>query len=134
MKKIEMLKNKIKSARENTGEEGFSLIELVVAVGILLILSVVGVVSYSGITNNARQATVDAAAAEVLTAAVAYDSDSDAETTPEKAAETYNNSTKNIKVVANKTGDVITVSATEINDDGTPRNNAKTAERSTTRA
>jgi len=35
---------------------GFSLLELVVAVGILLVLTVGGLVAYNGIVENARQA------------------------------------------------------------------------------
>ena len=62
---------KLKTIKEN--QDGFSLIELVVAVGILAILSVVGVVAYSKITENARQTAVEAAAAEVYKGAVAYD-------------------------------------------------------------
>lgn len=73
--------NEFKKARE-LNEDGFSLIELVVAVGILAILSVVGVIAYSGITDNARTQAVNAAAAEVYTAAVAYDSDGDTTTNP----------------------------------------------------
>lgn len=90
---------KLKTIKEN--QEGFSLIELVVAVGILAILSVVGVVAYSKITENARQTTVEAAAAEVLTGAIAYDSNGDAY----KQAETdWMNSAANdsITVSANK--------------------------------
>lgn len=57
-------------------EDGFSLLELVVAVGILLILSVGGLVSWGPITKRARQAAVNSAASEVLTGAMAYEHDS----------------------------------------------------------
>ena len=65
--------NEFKKARE-LNEDGFSLIELVVAVGILAVLSVVGLIAYSGITENAREQAVNAAASEVYTAVVAYES------------------------------------------------------------
>lgn len=68
----------VKSYLKEVNDDGFSLIELVVAVGILAILSVVGVVAYSKITENARVAAVNAAAAEVYKGAVAYDSNGDA--------------------------------------------------------
>lgn len=63
----------LRNVKDNQG--GFSLIELVVAVGILAILSVVGLVSYAGLTENARKTAVEAAAAEVYKGAVAYDGD-----------------------------------------------------------
>lgn len=40
--------------RKNNTEDGFSLIELVVAVGVLMALSVGGFLAYSGITENAK--------------------------------------------------------------------------------
>lgn len=51
--------------------EGFSLLEIVVAVSILLVLSVVGFIAYQGFTDNARQAAVERAAHDVFTASVA---------------------------------------------------------------
>lgn len=50
---------------------------MVVAVGILAILSVVGIIAYSKITENAHVAAVEAAAADVYTGAVAYDNNGD---------------------------------------------------------
>ena len=46
-------------------EEGFSLLELVVAVGILLVLSVGGLVAYNNILNNARDAQISNIAADL---------------------------------------------------------------------
>lgn len=54
-------------------EDGFSLIELVVAIGVILVLTVGGLIGYSKITDNSRQAAVEKAASEVATAAMAYD-------------------------------------------------------------
>lgn len=51
-------------------EDGFSLLELVVAIGILLVLTVGGLIGYSQITKNARTAAVEKAAADVFTGAM----------------------------------------------------------------
>lgn len=67
--------NRYKTYRNLKGEQGFSLIELVIAVGILAILAVVGVVAYGQLTNQARQTAVDTAAATVLKGALANKAD-----------------------------------------------------------
>lgn len=59
MKLLDYLKQK--------GEGGFSLLELVVGVGVVLVLTVGGVLGYNGITDQARQAAVEKAAAENYT-------------------------------------------------------------------
>lgn len=46
-------------------DEGFSLLELVVAVGILLVLSIGGLVAYSSMINNARDAQASNIAADL---------------------------------------------------------------------
>lgn len=76
----------VKARREAAKNDGFSLLELVVAVGILLVLTVGGLLAYNGITNNARQAAVDSAASEIYTAASAYEADNDPKTKAEDAA------------------------------------------------
>lgn len=119
MKKIEMLKNKIKSVRENAGEEGFSLLELVVAVGILLVLTVGGLLAYSGITNNARTAAAQSAASEIYTAATAKEAAGETNAGAQEAAEewlgaaqdgkfevSYDEGTNSIKVKTVAGGDV----------------------------
>ena len=78
---------RLKNVKVDQG--GFSLIELVVAVGILAILSVVGLVSYAGITENARKAAVEAAAAEVYKGAVSYDMNGDSPDDYKKAAKEW---------------------------------------------
>ena len=71
---MKRLKGYVEKYLKEVDEDGFSLLELVVAVGILLVLTVGGLLAYSGLTKNARVAAVQAAAAEVYTGAVAYDS------------------------------------------------------------
>lgn len=60
---------------EKSNESGFSLLELVVAIGILLILTVGGLVGYSEITDNARKAAAQTAASEISTGIIVSLSD-----------------------------------------------------------
>lgn len=55
---------------KNGNQEGFSLLELVIGVGIMLVLTVGGLLAYNGITANARQASVQRAASEIYDNAV----------------------------------------------------------------
>lgn len=70
-------------------QDGFSLLELVIAVGILLILSVGGVSAYGSMQDNADDAALDQAAQMVYDAAVAYDVDGNDNTSYEKAKKDY---------------------------------------------
>lgn len=74
---------------EELNDDGFSLIELVVAIGVLLVLTVGGLIGYSSITQNAKEAAVETAAAEVYTAAKAYEANGD---DPKDAETRYNDS------------------------------------------
>lgn len=80
--------------KEFAKDDGFSLLELVVAVGILLVLTVGGVLAYQGITNNARQAAVDKAASEAFTAAQAYRLDSRSDTVAKDVEAEWNGTKK----------------------------------------
>lgn len=62
--------NEMKGKVELSNEDGFSLLELVVAIGIILVLTVGGLIGYSQITDNARKAAVESAASAVMTAAL----------------------------------------------------------------
>lgn len=86
-------------------ESGFSLLELVVAVSIMLILGVVGFVAYQNYTDNARKASLDTAANDVLTAVIAEDSDPNGNVM--EVVERYNDTSQDITVditAANQNG------------------------------
>lgn len=98
MKKLSNMIDNLKARRaEMNKEEGFSLLELVVAVGILLVLTVGGILAYNGITNNAKKAATESAASQVLTAALAYENDADPKTDANQAAWEYNKSAETNK-------------------------------------
>lgn len=84
---LKKVKDYRKAVAENS--DGFSLLELVVAVGILLVLTVGGLLAYNGITDNARQAAVDSAASEIYVSASAYEADNLASTTAEDAGDEW---------------------------------------------
>lgn len=56
-------------------EDGFSLMELVIAIGLVLILTVGGLIGYNFLNRNAKEATTEAAAASVLRKAMVNESD-----------------------------------------------------------
>lgn len=101
-------------------QDGFSLIELVIAVAIMAVLSVLGVVAYSGATNNARKAAVESAASSVYTGAVAYDKDDKTETQPVNAADEFNKSAKADTVITtvSMVEDEVCVRAEYVANDG----------------
>ena len=84
----------IKERREAAKDAGFSLLELVVAVGILLVLTVGGLLAYNGITQNAREAAVESAVSEIYTAAAAYEADNNSTTNAARAAQEWEDSQK----------------------------------------
>lgn len=86
------------SKRKNRDESGFSLVDVVVTVAIIVALSVGGFVSYNGLINNAKQGAVDYAASNVYKAALVYESDSNKNTNACNAVDQYNASGNGIKV------------------------------------
>lgn len=86
LKKFATVLNKKKKSFD---EQGFSLLELVVAVGVLLVLTVGGLLAYSSITDNARQASVNNLADEIYTVVSANLSDTDSTTTIASAMENW---------------------------------------------
>lgn len=93
---MDSLRNRLSALRRS--ENGFSLIDVVVTVAIIVALSVGGFVSYSGIVDHAKKAAVDYAASNVYKAAVVYENDSDSATTACSAVDEYNESADGITV------------------------------------
>lgn len=79
-------------------ETGFSMLEAVVVVGVLLALAVGGFIAYGQITENAKKASVETAASSVYTAALAAEMDGDPSTTSALVQSAYNDSQDSIKV------------------------------------
>lgn len=108
---MERLEGCVKSyLKEVNSDDGFSLLELVIAVGILLVLAIGGLLAYNGMIYRARVAAVQSAADEVYKGAVAYESNGETYT---QAADEWNETSKRdksgaqiIKVEAHK-GDAI---------------------------
>ena len=91
------LKNRALKLRENS-EEGFSLIDVVITVAIIVALSVGGFVSYAGLIENAKQGAVNYAASNVYTAAAVYENDTESSTTACTAIDEYNSTSNGISV------------------------------------
>lgn len=79
-------------------ETGFSMLEAVVVVGVLLALAVAGFFAYGPITENAKKAKVKSAASEVHTAVLVASSDGDVNTLPKNVIDDWNGSTGKIRV------------------------------------
>lgn len=89
---------KMRVARLRSKEDGFSLIDVVVTVAIIVALSVGGFVSYNGIVNHAKQGAVDYAASNVYRSAVVMENDGDDDTNACTAVDRYNKSSEGIAV------------------------------------
>lgn len=93
--------NKLKTMRANRlgkDESGFSLIDVVVTVAIIVAISVGGFIAYNGIVLNAKQGAVEFAATNVYRAAAAYENDGDDSTSACSAVREYNSSSEGIDV------------------------------------
>lgn len=95
----------LKARREaSKNEGGFSLIDVVITVAIIVALSVGGFVTYSGIVDNAKSAATAAAADQVYTAAALFQNDGyvnvdgEASTTLQAIEDDYNASANGITV------------------------------------
>jgi Tfp pilus assembly protein PilE len=84
--------------RAVTDEAGFSLIDVVVTVAIIIALSVGGFFAYNGLVEQAKQATVDYAAEQVYRSAAVYENDSDPVSNACSAVDEYNANSEGIKV------------------------------------
>lgn len=85
-------------------ENGFSMLEAVVVVGVLLALAVGGFIAYGQITENAKKASVETAASSVYTAALAAKIDGDPATNTKKVQDDYNNSQDAITITITPAG------------------------------
>ena len=79
-------------------ERGFSLIDVVVTVAIIVALSVGGFIAYAGLVDSAKQGAVDFAASNVYKSAIVYESDTAADTNACSAVDEYNGNSSEIKV------------------------------------
>lgn len=79
-------------------ETGFSMLEAIVVVGVLLAIAVGGFFAYGPIVENAKIAKVKSTASQIHTAVVVYHSDGDPMTHPQDAIDNWNNSTDKIRV------------------------------------
>jgi type II secretory pathway pseudopilin PulG len=79
-------------------ETGFSMLEAVVVVGVLLAIAVGGFFAYGPIVQNAKLAKLKSAASEVYTAATVNQIDGDPTTKPQDALDAWNASSTTIKV------------------------------------
>lgn len=98
--KILKICSRVKDAiRNNSGlQTGFSMLEAVVVVGVLLAIAVGGLFAYGPIVQNAKLAKLKSAASEVYTAATVYQVDGDPKTKPQDALDAWNASSTSIKV------------------------------------
>lgn len=71
-------------------EEGFTLVELVVTVSIMLVLTIGGVVNYQTLTESTQQAAYESAVEETFIAAIVYEADRDDKTDWRTAANQFN--------------------------------------------
>jgi len=93
---MDSLKNRV--SRLQNREAGFSLIDVVVTVAIIVALSVGGFVAYGSLVSNAKQGAVDYAASNTYRSAVVYENDGDDNTTACSAVDEYNSKSQGIAV------------------------------------
>jgi surface protein len=80
----------MKKMEVTRAEDGFSLLEMVVAMGILIVLTVGGILSYNGVQQTAKDTAVESAAKAIHTAAKNYQNDNKSSTSAQRAADEYN--------------------------------------------
>lgn len=98
----------MKSLKNKMGDKGFTLLELVVAVGILLTLSVVGSVAYQGVLYAQKKETMRLTALTVVNKITSNIRDFDPNTNVKTAVEDFNNEVNNgmfnIYTIVDETG------------------------------
>lgn len=84
--------------RKHTLETGFSMLEAVVVVGVLLALAVGGFFAYGPITHNAKMAKAKSIASQAYTAAMVAQYDNDPSTSPATTIEDFNSNNSEIEL------------------------------------
>ena len=102
--------------KKKTIETGFTMLEAVVVVGVLLALAVGGFLSYGPIVQNAKTAAVKSAASSVFTAILVAQVDGDPSTTPTGVVNDYNNSNSRFRAEIREAGTVAVVAAMTTDD------------------
>jgi type II secretory pathway pseudopilin PulG len=110
----------LKKYRDGMKAGGFSMLEAVVVVGVLLALAVGGFIAYGQVTANAKKASTESAASSVYTAAAAAEMDGDNATTVGTVLKAYNDSTDAITVKASGSGETLSVQATNADNTVAP--------------
>ena len=87
-----------KNDRKTAKEYGFSLLEISIAVGVLLVLTMSGALAFRGQQENPKQSAVNNAAESVYSKAFSTLSDEQNDTSPEQVEEEYNKSSEDITV------------------------------------
>lgn len=105
---------RLKNYRSNLKSAGFSMLEAVVVVGVLLALAVSGFIAYGSITANAKKASVESAASSVYTAALAAEMDGDSATDPATVISDFNASQTSIEVAKAGSDKTLAVEARNI--------------------
>lgn len=110
----------LKRKGRSFNDDGLSILELVVAMGIILIITGASIGVYNGINSNAKHAAVERAANDVLKAAMLFESDGLDDTTAEKARDEWTKSapSRNKVIVSLKREDREIVVSAKYGEDG----------------
>lgn len=86
--------------RYGRDDSGFTLVELIIAVSILIILTGGGVLLYNNIMNDRRQSAIELASQTVMNDAMSYVMDFDDNTNSQMAVDEWNDSGSNYGFMA----------------------------------
>ena len=103
------------NSSSSSSSSGFSLMEIIIAVGVLMVISSVGVITIRGFDDRTKEVKAQNAAKEVYNAARAKVEDNDSNTKPQDAATEYNSSQSNSASNKKITVKVLPTNATSSN-------------------
>lgn len=113
---IKLIKNRINNnLNDKNNEAGFSMLEGVIAIGVMTIITVIGVGSensaFKDLLNQAKQVQTASLAQTTMTNIVFYDLDADSETNEKSAVRDFNNENvkKGFTAFAERNNDCIAV-------------------------